>query len=151
MPLKDKLADDLKDAMRARDENRKTALRLLITAIKNQEVASIKQLDDTEVIGVIAKQAKQRRESIEEFTKANRQDLVDKEKAELEILQAYLPPEMSRDDVVAEARKVVAEVAAASPSDKGKVMAALMPRLAGRADGRVVNEVVSELLSGAGS
>ena len=148
MPLKDQLAEDLKDAMRQGDENRKTTLRLLITAIKNAEVAAMKPLDDTEVIGVIGKQAKQRRESIEEFQKANRNDLASKEKAELEVLQAYLPPEMSRDDVVAEARTVVSEVGASGPSDKGKVMAALMPRFAGRVDGRVVNEVVTELLSG---
>jgi uncharacterized protein YqeY len=147
MPLKDQLAEDLKDAMRQGDDNRKTALRLLITAIKNAEVAAMKQLDDAEVITVIGKQAKQRRESIEEFGKANRQDLVDKEKAELAILQAYMPPEMSRDEVVAEARKVVAEVGATFPSDKGKVMAALMPRLAGRVDGRVVNEVVTQILA----
>ena len=148
MPLKDQLADDLKDAMRQGDENRKTTLRLLITAIKNAEVAAMKPLEDPEVIVVIGKQAKQRRESIEEFQKANRNDLASKEKAELEVLQAYLPPEMSRDDVVAEARTVVSEVGASGPSDKGKVMAALMPRLAGRVDGRVVNEVVTELLTG---
>jgi uncharacterized protein YqeY len=148
MSLKDQLADDLKDAMRQGDENRKTTLRLLITAIKNAEVAAMKPLDDPEVVGVIGKQAKQRRESIEEFKKANRDDLVAREQAELEVLQEYLPPEISRDDVVAEARKVVAEVGASGPSDKGKVMAALMPRLAGRADGRMVNEVVTEILSG---
>lgn len=148
MPLKDQLAEDLTNAMRQGDENRKTTLRLLITAVKNAEVAAMKPLDDAEVIGVIGKQAKQRRESIEEFTKAGREDLAAKEKSELEVLQAYLPPEMSRDDVVAEARKVVSEVGASAPSDKGKVMAALMPRLAGRVDGRVVNEVVGEILSG---
>jgi uncharacterized protein YqeY len=149
MSLKDQLADDLKDAMRAGDESRKIALRLTITAIKNAEVAAIKQFDDPDVIGVIAKQAKQRRESIEEYTKANRQDLADKEAAELKVLEAYLPAQMSRDDVLAEARKVIEEVGAKGPPDKGRVMSALMPRLAGRADGKLVNEAVTELLTNA--
>ncbi|HET8944237.1 MAG TPA: GatB/YqeY domain-containing protein [Dehalococcoidia bacterium] len=147
MSLKDQLAEDLKDAMRQGDETRKTALRLTITAIKNAEVAAIKQFEDAEVIGVIGKQAKQRRESIEEYQKANRQDLADKEAAELKVLETYLPAQMSREDVAAEASKVIAEVGAKGPADKGRVMAALMPRLAGRADGKVVNEAVTELLS----
>lgn len=147
MSLKEQLAEDLKDAMRQGDETRKTALRLTIAAIKNAEVAAIKQLEDPDVIGVIAKQAKQRRESIEEFQKADRQDLVDKEAAELKVLEAYLPAQMSRDDITAEAHKVIEEVGAKGPGDKGRVMATLMPRLAGRADGKVVNEAVSELLS----
>jgi uncharacterized protein YqeY len=147
MSLKDQLAEDLKDAMRQGDEARKTALRLTITAIKNAEVAAIKQFEDAEVIGVIGKQAKQRRESIEEYQKANRQDLADKEAAELKVLETYLPAQMSREDVAAEASKVIAEVGAKGPADKGRVMAALMPRLAGRADGKVVNEAVTELLS----
>lgn len=147
MSLKDKLADDLKDAMRAQDETRKTAIRLTIAAIKNAEVAAIKQLDDSEVLGVISKQVKQRRESIEEFGKAGRQDLVDKETAELKVLQAYLPPSLGRDEIASEARAVIAEVGARGPGDKGKVMAVLMPRMAGRAEGRVINEVVTELLT----
>jgi uncharacterized protein YqeY len=149
MSLKDQLAEDLKDAMRQGDEIRKTAIRLTIAAIKNAEVAAIKQFEDADVIGVIAKQAKQRRESIEEFKKANRQDLVDKEAAELKILEAYLPAQMSRDEIAAEARKAVEEAGAKGPSDKGRVMSILMPRLAGRADGRLVNEVVTEILTGA--
>ena len=147
MSLKDQLAEDLKDAMRQSDETRKTALRLTIAAIKNAEVAAIKQLEDPDVIGVIAKQAKQRRESIDEFRKANRQDLVDKEAAELKVLETYLPAQMSREEVAAEARKVVEEVGAKGPGDKGRVMAALMPRLSGRADGKIVNEAVTEILS----
>lgn len=147
MSLKDRLAEDLKTAMREGDENRKMALRLLITAVKNAEVAALKPLDDPEVIGVITKQAKQRRESIEEYEKAGRQDLAAKEKAELDVLQEYLPEQMGRAEIMSEAEKVVQALGAAGPSDKGKVMAALMPRLAGRADGRLVNEVVSEILS----
>jgi len=147
MSLKDKLAEDLKDAIRKGDETRKTALRMAITAIKNAEVAAIKQFDDSEVIGVIAKQAKQRRESIEEFQKANRQDLADREAAELKVLESYLPAQMSRDEIIAEARKAIQEAGARGPGDKGRVMSLLMPRLAGRADGKAVNEAVTELLA----
>lgn len=147
MSLKEKLAEDLKEAMRARDETRKSAIRMALAAIKNAEVAAIKQFGDPEVLGVIAKQVKQRRESIEEFRKAGRQDLVDKETAEMRVLESYLPAQMSREEIVAEARKVVDEVGARGPQDKGKVMAAIMPRLAGRAEGRTVNEVVTEILS----
>ncbi len=148
MSLKEQFADDLKDALRQGDESRKTAIRLLMTAIKNAEVAAIRQFNDAEVLGIIAKQVKQRRESIEVFEKAGRQDLVDKEVAEMRVLDSYLPPAVGRDDIVAEARTVIGEVGARGPGDKGKVMSALMPRLAGRADGRTVNEVVTELLAG---
>ncbi|MDO8614274.1 MAG: GatB/YqeY domain-containing protein [Dehalococcoidia bacterium] len=151
MSLKDQFANDLKDAIRQSDENRKTALRMLITAIKNAEVAAIRQLNDQEVLVVVARQAKQRHESIEEFQKAGRQDLVDKEAAELKILEAYLPPAISRDEIATEARKVIQEVGAGGPGDKGKVMQALMPRLAGRAEGRTISEVVTELLAAAPS
>jgi uncharacterized protein YqeY len=147
MSLKDTLADDLKDAMRAGDEARKTAIRMTIAAIKNAEVAAMKPLDDAAVTGVIGKQVKQRKESIEEFKKGGRQDLVDKEAAELRVLEAYLPKAMGSDEIIEAARAVIAEVGASGPSDKGKVMSALMPRLAGRADGRAVNEAVTELLA----
>jgi hypothetical protein len=147
MSLKEQLASDLKDAMLQRDETRKTAIRLVLTAIKNAEVAAIKQLDDAEVLGVIAKQVKQRRESMEEFQKAGRQDLVDKEAAEMKVLEAYLPAQMSREEVATLARNVILEVGARGPQDKGKVMAAVMPRVAGQAEGRTVNEVVTELLA----
>ena len=149
MPLKDQLAEDLKDAMRAGDAARKIAIRMVITAVKNAEVAAMKPLDDAAVLAVIGKQVKQRKESIEEFEKAGRQDLVDQEAAELRVLEAYMPAQMPRDEIAAEARAVIAEVGASSPGDKGKVMSALMPRLAGRAEGRTINEVVTELLAGA--
>lgn len=148
MSLKDTLAEDLKDAMRAGDEPRKTAIRLVITAVKNAEVAAMQPLDDAGVTGVIGKQVKQRKESIEEFQKAGRQDLVDKEAAELRVLEAYMPAQLGRDQIADEARAVIAEVGASGPGDKGKVMSALMPRLAGSAEGRTINEVVTELLSG---
>jgi uncharacterized protein YqeY len=157
MSLKEKLADDLKDAMRAGDETRKSTLRMLMTAVQNAEIAAVnikdpnatrESLADDQVLGVIAKQAKQRRESIDEFTKGNRKDLADKEASELAILETYLPAMMSRDEIVAEARKAIAETGATGPADKGKVMPVIMKALAGRADGRAINEVVTELLSG---
>lgn len=147
MSLKERLAEDLKDAIRQNDETRKNTIRMSITAIKNAEVAGGKPLDDRGVIGVLSKEAKQRKESIDQFESAGRQDLVDKEAAELKVLEAYLPEQMGRDEIIAEAKKVIAEVGAAGPSDKGKVMGALMPKLSGRAEGREINEVVTELLT----
>jgi uncharacterized protein YqeY len=147
MSLKDKLADDLKDAIRNREESRKTAIRMVTWAVKNAEVEKGTQLADADVIAIIGREAKRRRESIEEFGKAGRDDLVAKEEAELAVLQTYLPEQISRDEIVAAAREVIAEVGAAGPSDKGKVMPVLIGRLAGRAEGREINEVVSELLA----
>jgi hypothetical protein len=157
MSLKQKLADDLKDAMRSGDETRKGTLRMLMTAVQNSEIAAVNvkdpdavrgELDDEGVLAVIQKQAKQRRESIEEFKKANRTDLADKEAAELTILEEYLPAMLSHDEIAAAVREVIAETGATGPADKGKVMPVIMKRLAGQADGRAINEVVTELLGG---
>ncbi len=157
MGLKDQLAGDLKDAMRASDAHRRNTLRTLLTAISNTEIARVnikdeaaarQELDDAGVLDVIQKQAKQRRESIEEFRKASRQDLVANEEAELAILSAYLPRQLSRDEVAAEVRNVIAETGAAGPGDKAKVMPVAIARLKGRADGRMINEVVTEQLAG---
>jgi uncharacterized protein YqeY len=149
MPLKEQLSNDLKDAMRASEEVRKSTLRMLISAINNVEVAGSerKELSDDQVMQVIMKQVKQRKESIDEFGKAGRQDLVDKEAAEMKVLEAYMPPQMGRDEIEAEARKAMGEVGATSPADKGKLMKVLMPRLSGKADGREINEVVTQLLT----
>ncbi len=147
MSLKEQLANDLKDAIRGGDEARKTAIRMAIWAIKNAEVEKRAALSDADVLSLIGREAKQRRESIEEFRKGGRQDLVEKEEAELEVLQAYLPPQVSRDEIAQAAREVIAEVGASGPRDKGKVMPVLIGRLAGRAEGREINEVVTELLA----
>lgn len=149
MSLKEQLANDLKDAIRQHDEARKTAIRMTTWAIKNAEVEKGAALGDVDVLGVIGKEAKRARESIKEFEQAGRQDLVDKERAELAVLQGYLPPQMSREEILAAVREVVAEVGAGSPRDKGKVMPVLMQRLAGRAEGREINEVVTEVLGSA--
>ena len=120
---------------------------MLMAAINNAEIARQAKLEDSDIFGVIAKEVRQRRESIEAFKQGNRQDLVDKEEAELAILQEYLPQQVTREEVVEAARKVIAEVGAGGPGDKGKVMPVLMAQLKGQADGREINEVVSELLS----
>lgn len=147
MSLKQQLADDLKDAIRQRNEPRKTAIRMATWAIKNAEVEKGAPLNDPDVLAVLSREAKRRKESIAEFEKGGRQDLVDKEQAELAVLQAYLPAQMSREEIAQAAREVIAEVGAAGPADKGKVMSVLIGRLAGRAEGREINEVVTELLA----
>lgn len=157
MSMKVRLSDDLKDAMRARDELRRNVLRSVLTAISNAEIARVdvkdasasrSELADADVVAVLRKQAKQRRESAEEYRKAARSDLAEREEAEAAIIDGYLPQELSRDEIASEIRAVIAETSASGPGDKGKVMPAAMARLRGRADGRTVNEVVTELLAG---
>ena len=147
MSLKEQLANDLKDAIRQRNESRKIAIRMAIAAIKNAEIDRRAALSEADVLTIVSREAKQRRESIAEFEKADRSDLVEKERAELEVLQSYLPAQVSRDEIADAARDVIAEVGAGGPSDKGKVMPVLIGRLAGRAEGREINEVVTELLA----
>lgn len=145
--LKQKLSDDLKQAMRSGDTLKRGVVRMLMAAINNAEIARQAKLEDSDILGVITKEVRQHHESIEAFKQGNRQDLVDKEAAELAVLQGYLPQQMNREEVVEVARKVITEVGAEGPGDKGKVMPKLMAQLRGRADGREINEVVSELLS----
>jgi uncharacterized protein YqeY len=148
MNLKDKLTEDLKQTMRHRDEQRKSTLRLVMAAIKNAEIEKRRELTEEELLAVIAKEAKQRRESIAEFERGGRQDLVDREEAELQILLAYLPEQLSREEIAAQARQIIAEVGAASPAQMGQVMRQLMPLMQGKADGKLVSQVVKELLIG---
>ena len=144
--LKQKLEADLKQAMRAKDVVRRSTIRLVMAAIKNTEIAKQNALDDPGILGVIAKEAKQRHESIEAFKQGNRPDLVAQEEAELAILQEYLPEPMSREEIITEAKRVITEVGAQGPGDKGKVMPQLIAKLKGRADGKEINAVVTELL-----
>ena len=156
MSMKEQFASELKDAMRSGDAVRRDVLRGLLTAISNTEIARVNvkdpdatrtELSDADVLDVVQKQAKQRRDSMEEYRKGKRQDLVDREEAELQILNAYLPQQLSRDEIVAEVRSIMSETGATGPSDKNKVMPAAIARLKGRAEGRAINEVVTELLS----
>lgn len=145
--LKQKLNDDLRQALRDGNKAKVAAIRLLLSAIKNAEIARMGALEEADIFGVIAKEIRQRQESIEAFKKGNRQDLVAQEEAEMAVLQSYMPKQMTREEIIAEARKVIAEVGAAGPADKGKVMPKLIATLKGRADGREINAVVTELLS----
>jgi uncharacterized protein YqeY len=145
--LKDKLSDDLRQAMKGGDDVRKRTLRVLISAVHNVEIEKGGPLDDSGALAVIAKQAKQRRESAEEFRKGGRQDLAEREEAEAAVLQGYLPAAMSREEIAAAARKVIAEVGAQGPRDVGKVMPVLVKQLAGRAEGSEISAVVRELLA----
>ena len=144
--LKERLSSDLKQAMRGGDKVRRSVIRLVLAAVHNAEIARQAALEDSDVLGVIAKEARQREESIEAFKKGNRPDLVAQEEAEKAVLQEYLPQQMTRDEVIAEARRIIAEVGAQGPRDKGKVMPKLIAQLKGKADGREINAVVTELL-----
>ena len=146
MSLKEKLGSDLKQAMRSGDKVRRSVIRLVLAAIKNAEIAQQTTLEDTDILGVIAKEARRRQESIEAFKQGNRQDLVAQEEAEMAILQEYLPEQIGRDEIIEAARRVIDEVGAQGPGDKGKVMPKLIAQLRGRADGREINAVVTELL-----
>ena len=125
---------------------KRSTIRLLMSSIRNAEIARQTALSDTDILGVISKEVKQRQESIESFKQGNRPDLVAKEEAEMAILQAYMPQQMSRDEVAAAAREAIAAVGAKGPGDKGRVMQQLMPKLKGKADGKDINDVVTELL-----
>ena len=186
MTLKEQINADLRDALRAGDETRKTTLRLLLAAIRNAEIPpeqdaksleyapklsnaervqrelarldqadatpsgapQRRELDDEDVRAVIRREVKQRRDSIEAYEKARRADLVAKEEAELGVLSAYLPRQLSREEIAAAARAVIERVGARGPADKGKVMPVIMGELRDRAEGREINAVVTELLSG---
>jgi uncharacterized protein YqeY len=148
MSLKQQLREDLKGALRARDERRKSVIRMALAAIVNAEVAHGGELDDAGVITTLQKEARQRRDTVAELRQANRPDLLAQEEAELAILETYLPGLLSREEIAEEARQVIAEVGATGMGQMGPVMRQVMSKLRGRADGRVVNEVVRELLSG---
>lgn len=148
MALIDRLREDLNQALRKGDKTRLSAIRLLISNINNAQISKGAPVDDGDVIAVINKQAKQHRESIDSFRKGDRTDLVKKEEAELAVLLEYLPQQMSREEIAVVARKVIEEVGARGPGEKGKVMSKLMPQLKGKAQGADINAVVTELLAG---
>ena len=147
MALAEKIKADTEQALRQKDTLRCSVLRMVMSSIHNAEIDQRKNLDDAGVISVLEKAAKMRRESIEAFEKGNRQDLVDKEKSELAIIAEYLPKQISHEEIVAAAKKVIGEVGAKGPGDKGKVMSQLMPQLKGKAQEQDINNVVAELLN----
>ena len=148
MSLKERITEDMKAAMRARDAERLGTIRLLTAAMKQKEVDERIDLDDATVVGIVDKLIKQRKDSVEAFTKAGRQDLADKEAAEIVVLQAYLPARLSADEIAAEVKAIVAEVGAKGPGDMGKVMGAVKARLAGKADMGLVSAAVKKALAG---
>ncbi|HEV3430236.1 MAG TPA: GatB/YqeY domain-containing protein [Paraburkholderia sp.] len=147
MSLKDRINDDMKAAMRARETERLATIRLLLAAIKQREVDERVTLDDAAVTAVIDKMIKQRKDSISQFEAASRADLVEKEQAELAVLATYMPEQLSDAEIAAEVQAAVAEVGAAGPQDMGKVMGVLKPKLAGRADMTAVSGLVKAALS----
>jgi len=147
MTLKQRLQDDLKSAMRAKDALRKRTLRLALAEIKNREIEVRGELSDADVAAVLQKEAKQRRETLEELAQVDRPDLVASEQAELEVLTEYLPQQLGREEIADLARQVIADLGVEGPRQMGRVMGALMPQLKGQADGKLVNQVVRELLS----
>ena len=151
--LKEQITEDMKTAMRAKDAERLGTIRLLLAACKQKEVDERVELDDAMVVAIVDKLIKQRKDSIEAFTKAQRMDLADKESSELKVLQAYLPQRMSADEVLAEVKAIVAELGAelgrgVGPGDMGKVMGAVKVKLAGKAEMGTVSAAVKAALTG---
>jgi uncharacterized protein YqeY len=146
MSLKDRISGDVKDAMRAKDKPRLATLRLITAAIKQQEVDERIELDDTQVLAQLDKMCKQRRESISQFEKAGRDDLIAQEVSELEIIQTYLPEQLGEDEIAALIDAAMAATGAASIKDMGKVMGQLKPKLQGRADMGAVSALIKAKL-----
>lgn len=146
MSLKQRLTDELKSAMKNKDQLRKSVITLIRADIKQIEVDKRVELTEEDIIDIISKQAKQRRDSIEEFGKGGREDLVEEAKQELDVLMEYLPEQLSEEEIEIIIKKVITETGATSMKDMGKIMAAAMPELKGKADGKVVNQIVRKIL-----
>ena len=147
MSMKDQLMSDLKEAMKAKDTVRKSTITMLRSQIKQFEVDNRADITEEQIVDIIAKQVKQKNAAIEEFEKAERIDLVDEAKEEIKVLMAYLPEQMTEDEIRALVAQTIAEVGAASQKDMGKVMGALSPKTKGKADNKLVSQVVRELLN----
>mgnify|MGYP000901912069 CR=1 FL=1 len=148
MSLKERITEDMKTAMRAKDSERLLAIRMLLAALKQKEVDERVVLDDAMVVAIVDKLIKQRKDSIEQFRKAAREDLADKEAAELLVLEAYLPQRLSADEIDAAVKAIVADLGAKGPGDMGKVMGAVKQALAGKADMGLVSGAVKRALAG---
>lgn len=146
MPLKEKLMEDLKESMKSKDKVKKDCVTMVRAAIKQKEVDSRVELSDDDVLDIIAKQIKQKRDSIDDFEKGNRQDLIDLTNLEINILLQYLPPQLSSDELELLVKEAVEATNAQSKKDTGKIMAYLMPKIKGKADGKHVNEIVAKYL-----
>ncbi len=147
MSLREKINTELKEAMKAKDVQKRDALRLLTSAFKQIEVDERKELSDDDVIKIIQKQVKSRNDSIDQYKKAERQDLVDKEQSEIDVYEQYLPKQLSDDELSEALKTIITNVGASSMKDMGKVMGAASKELAGKADGKRINECVKKLLA----
>ncbi len=148
MDLKAKLNQDLKEALKAKDEVKLRTVRMLLAAIKNFEVEKMGPATDEEIFQIMSKEIKKRQEAIEMYEKGGRPDLAQAEKQEIEVIQSYMPNQLSEEEIRELARKVISEMNLKSPKDVGTAMKVIMPQVKGRADGKLVNKIVSELLSG---
>jgi uncharacterized protein YqeY len=148
MALRERLDEDLKSAMRAKDSLRMNTIRGLKSAVKYREIELMKPLDESGILGVAATEIKRRRDSVEQYRAGNRPDLADKEEAEIRLLQDYLPQQLPAAELEAKVDEVIARVGAKGPKDMGAVMKALLPDVQGRADGKVVSELVKQRLAG---
>ena len=148
MSLKEQLTADMKEAMKNKEKERLAVIRMVRGAIRQQEIDGQKELGEEDVIAVISKEVKMRRDSIEEFQKGGRKDLVEKTQAEIDVLLPYLPAQLSEDEVRELVKAAVEQTGAATPKDMGKVMGVLMPKVKGRADGKMVNTIVKSFLQG---
>ncbi|MFC4778525.1 GatB/YqeY domain-containing protein [Paenibacillus sp. GCM10023252] len=144
MNLSERLTDDMKQAMKNQDKFRLSAIRMMRAAIKNLEIDLKRPLDDNEVLDILSREVKQRKDSLQEFDKAGRQDLVNDLAAEIEIIGQYLPTQLTEEEIKAIVTQTIQELGASSKADMGKVMAALLPKVKGRAEGRLVNQLVQQ-------
>lgn len=147
MSLKEQLTNDMKEAMKAHDKDRLAVIRMVRGAVRQQEIDGKKELGDEDVLAVISKEVKMRRDSIEEFRKGGREDLVEKTEAEIAVLMPYLPAQLSEEEIRGLVQAAVEQTGVASPKDMGKVMGVLMPKVKGRADGKTVNAIVRSMLT----
>lgn len=147
MSLKEQLTNDMKEAMKAHDKDRLAVIRMVRGAVRQQEIDGKKELGDEDVLAVVGKEVKMRRDSIEEFRKGGREDLVEKTEAEIAVLMPYLPAQLSEEEIRGLVQAAVKQTGAASPKDMGKVMGVLMPKVKGRADGKTVNAIVRSMLA----
>ncbi len=147
MSIKAQIDKDMVAAAKARDKGWLSALRLIKTAIHNREIDAHRELNDTELLQVLSSLVKQRQDSIDQFKKGNRQDLVDKEEAELKVIKGFMPEQMSGEEIEAEISNAISESGATGIKDMGKVMKVLVPRITGKADGKLVSELVKKRLS----
>lgn len=147
MNLKEQIIEDLKTAMKEKNQEALSTLRMLQSAIKNEEIDTKKDLDDSEIGKIVKKETKKRKDAIEQYEKGGRQELADKEKSEIEILKKYMPEELSEESIKKIVEETILSMKAEGPQDMGKVMGVVMPKLDGKADGQIVSKIVKESLN----